>query len=96
MIIKKNHITISVQFTDVRFAKLQRKILNFFLTNIYLSIVQRGHPWRLDKYTGDIRALYFPPEATFHVSGVVNGHNCRNWGNENPHVKCEVDRAGAA
>jgi hypothetical protein len=93
---KKIIITISVHFTDVRFAKLQRKTLSFFLTNIYLSILQRGHPWRLDKYTDDIRALYFSPEATFHVSGVANGQNCRNWGNENPHVTCEVDRASAA
>jgi hypothetical protein len=73
--------------------KITKKNSKFFSD---LSILHCGHPWRLDKYTDDIRALYFSPEATFHVSGVVNGHKCRNWGNENPHVTCQLDRASAA
>lgn len=31
-------------------------------------------------------------EATFHVNGLVNKHNCRIWGSENPHIYQEYVR----
>lgn len=39
-----------------------------------------------------LRKVIFSDEATFHVNGVVNRHNCRIWGSENPHVVQEVER----
>jgi hypothetical protein len=34
--------------------------------------------------------IFFSDEATFHVSGMVNKHNCRIWSRENPFVTMEV------
>jgi hypothetical protein len=34
----------------------------------------------------------FSDDATFHVSGTVNRHNCRIWGSENLHVAREYER----
>lgn len=34
----------------------------------------------------------FSDEATFHVCGKVNRHNCRVWGTENPHLVVEYQR----
>jgi len=36
--------------------------------------------------------LIFSDEATFHISGRVNRHNCRIWGEENPHELYEHER----
>lgn len=36
--------------------------------------------------------LIFSDEATFHISGKVNRHNCRIWGTENPHEDMEHER----
>jgi hypothetical protein len=36
----------------------------------------------------------FTDEATFHVSGRVNMHNCLIWGTQNPHVSYELERTG--
>ena len=35
---------------------------------------------------------FFSDEATFHVSGIVNRHNVRIWGTENPRAIHEVER----
>jgi len=34
--------------------------------------------------------IFFSDEANFHVSGVVNKHNCRIWAKNNPHVTIDV------
>jgi hypothetical protein len=36
--------------------------------------------------------IIFSDEATFHISGRVNRHNCRIWGDENPHELYEHER----
>jgi hypothetical protein len=36
--------------------------------------------------------IIFSDEATFHISGHVNRHNCRIWGEENPHELYEHER----
>ena len=38
--------------------------------------------------------VLFSDKATFHLSGVVNRHNVRLWGSENPHVYREHVRDG--
>ena len=43
----------------------------------------------LENNTSDpsyLQRTFFSDEATFHVSGVVNRHNVRIWGKENPRV----------
>lgn len=47
---------------------------------------------RVDASPDYLQQVCFSDEATFHVSGVVNRHNCRIWGDENPHVTCELER----
>lgn len=39
-----------------------------------------------------LKKVIFSDEATFHVSGKVNRHNCRIWGTENPHNVREQER----
>lgn len=39
-----------------------------------------------------LKKIIFTDESTFHVSGVVNRHNVRIWGSENPHVVMEIER----
>ena len=34
--------------------------------------------------------IFFSDEATFHLSGVVNKHNCRIWSEDNPFMTVEV------
>lgn len=49
----------------------------------------------LDKVDDDdsfLTRVCFSDEATFHVSGKVNRHNCRIWGSENPRVVIEHQR----
>jgi hypothetical protein len=36
--------------------------------------------------------LIFSDEATFHISGKINRHNCRIWGETNPHEIYEHER----
>jgi hypothetical protein len=38
-----------------------------------------------------IGKLVFSDEATVHIDGKVNCHNCRIWGTENPHVMVEQE-----
>ena len=40
-----------------------------------------------------LKQCMFKDEATFHVSGRVNTHNCLIWGTENAHVSYELKRA---
>ena len=42
-----------------------------------------------------LNKIGFCDEATFNVGGVVNRHNCRIWGTENPHVLFEKPRVSA-
>jgi hypothetical protein len=39
-----------------------------------------------------LRQVYFSDEAMFHVNTVLYRYNCRIWGNQNPHVSCELER----
>jgi len=41
---------------------------------------------RIDEDNDYLKRVCFSDEATFHTSGVVNRHNVRIWGSENPHV----------
>jgi hypothetical protein len=34
--------------------------------------------------------IFFSDEATFHISGIVNKHNCRIWSENNPFMTAEV------
>ena len=47
---------------------------------------------RLDSDPGFLKRVYFSDELTFHVSGLLNRHNLRIWGSENPHDTCELER----
>jgi hypothetical protein len=39
-----------------------------------------------------MKHVFFSDEATFHVSGKVNWHNCWIWGSENPHEVIKHER----
>ena len=39
-----------------------------------------------------LKRVLFSDEATFHLNGVVNRHNARIWGSENPHAVFETVR----
>ena len=39
-----------------------------------------------------VSSLLFSDEATFHISGKVNRHNCQIWGTENPNETVEHKR----
>ncbi|PNF32477.1 hypothetical protein B7P43_G03884 [Cryptotermes secundus] len=41
---------------------------------------------------GFLERLVFSDEATFHLSGIVNQHNVRIWGTQNPHAQIEHER----
>jgi hypothetical protein len=46
----------------------------------------------LEQLTADdsyLQKILFSDEATFHTHGVLNRHNCRIWGGENPHALME-------
>ena len=43
--------------------------------------------WNIDNDNRFLTNIIFSDEATFHISGRVNRHNCRIWGDENP---CEL------
>ena len=47
---------------------------------------------RLDSDPGIFKRVCFSDESSFHVSGLLNGHNFRIWGSENPHDTCELER----
>ncbi|KFM62835.1 hypothetical protein X975_24013, partial [Stegodyphus mimosarum] len=39
-----------------------------------------------------LKSIMFSDEASFHLSGIVNRHNVRIWGSENPHEYRETQR----
>ncbi|KFM58440.1 hypothetical protein X975_09349, partial [Stegodyphus mimosarum] len=39
-----------------------------------------------------LKPIMFSDEASFHLSGIVNRHNVRIWGSENPHEYPETQR----
>ena len=41
---------------------------------------------------GFLKGVCFSDQSTFHVSGLLNRHNLRIWGSENPHDTCELER----
>ena len=47
---------------------------------------------KIDNGNRFLSNLIFSDEATFHISGRVNRHNCRIWGEENPHELYEHER----
>lgn len=47
---------------------------------------------RIDNDNRFLSNVIFSDEATFHISGRVNRHNCRIWGEENPHELYEHER----
>ena len=47
---------------------------------------------RLDLDPGFLKRACFSDESTFHVSGLLNRHNLRIWGSENPHDNCKLER----
>ena len=47
---------------------------------------------RLDSDPGFLKRVCFKDESTFHVSGLLNRHNLRIWGSENPRDTCELER----
>ena len=49
-------------------------------------------PDRLDLDPGFLTGVCFSDESTFHVSGLINRHNSRIWGSQNPHETCELER----
>ena len=52
-----------------------------------------------ERHQGDdqwLKRWVFTDEATFHVRGRVNTHNCLIWGTENPRVSYELERASPA
>ena len=47
---------------------------------------------RLDSDPGFLKRVFFSDESTFHVSGLINRHNSRIWGSQNPHETYELER----
>ena len=47
---------------------------------------------KIDNDNRFLSNLIFSDEATFHMSGRVNRHNCRIWGEENPHELYQHER----
>ena len=47
---------------------------------------------RLDSDSGFLKRVCDGDELTFDVSGLLNRHNLRIWGRENPHDTCELER----
>ncbi|GBL80159.1 hypothetical protein AVEN_29144-1 [Araneus ventricosus] len=47
---------------------------------------------RIDVENDYLNRICFSDESIFHVSGMVNRHNVRIWGSENPHVSAHLQR----
>ncbi|GFT81069.1 hypothetical protein NPIL_671161 [Nephila pilipes] len=57
-----------------------------------LSKRLKFHPFKvqlLNEYNCYLKSVIFSDEATFHVSGYVNRHNCWIWGTASPHAVSE-------
>ena len=48
--------------------------------------------YRLDSDPGFLKRVCFSDESTFHVSGLINRHNSKIWGSQNPHETYELER----
>ena len=48
---------------------------------------------RIEGGDGFLNNWLFTDEATFHVSGRVNTHNCIVWARQNPHISYELERS---
>ena len=47
---------------------------------------------RLDSDPGFLKRVCFSDESMFHVSGLIDRHNSRIWGSQNPHETHELER----
>ena len=47
---------------------------------------------RLDSDPGFLKRVCFSDESTFHASVLINRHNSRIWGSQNPHEAYELER----
>ena len=47
---------------------------------------------RLDSDPAFLKRVHLSDESTFHVSGLINRHNSRIWGSQNPHETYELER----
>ena len=47
---------------------------------------------KIDENNSYLVHICFSDESTFHISGIVNRHNCRIWGSENPSVVFQHER----
>lgn len=84
--------------------KVLRKVLKFKAYKVQLlhEIKANDKPKRmefavymLDRIVNEgafLKNILFSDEATFHVSGLLNRHNCRIWGSEHPHEIREIER----
>ena len=57
------------------------KDLRVEMAEVLLPIVTNSH---------NDGPIYFSDEATFHLSRIVNKHNCRIWSENNPYATVEV------
>ena len=46
----------------------------------------------LDSDPGFLKRVCFSDESTFHISRLINRHNSRIWGSQNPHETYELER----
>ena len=46
---------------------------------------------KLDSDPGFLKSVCFSDESTFYVSGLINRHNSRIWGSQNPHETYELE-----
>ena len=46
----------------------------------------------LDSDPGFLKRVCFSDESMFHVSGLINRHNSKIWGSQNPHETYELER----
>jgi hypothetical protein len=84
--------------------KILKKELKFFAYKLQVvqKLEQNDFPLRtefankvldrLELNENYLKRICFSDEATFHVCGKVNRHNCRIWGSENPRVVIEHER----
>lgn len=47
---------------------------------------------KIEENNNFLKTVIFTDEATFHVNGTVNRHNCRIWGSEQPHEFIQYER----
>jgi len=97
-------LSLQVQIPSSTVHQILRKHLKFRAYKIQVVQHLQGNDYTarvdgcnlvIEKIENDNRFLsnvIFSDEATFHISGRVNRHNCRIWGEENPHELYEHKR----